>query len=307
MGRKQQKGRPPAEEPKKVAKLAKTEFDILLDVLPKLMNSQIVLLMQGDAHCSEKALAGYMAFHHLLIMLKSKHHELGDLVERRIGEFIEREDRRTKEHIPNLGEFLCLLSVSDRFTWDDIGVAVLEETFDRNVLWLLRAHPNLLDEGAGLGDRLRKTLKTSTVGRRLVMFHVWFLRHVAHVQHECELPPSSSASNAGSSCRRAQCLIDRYERTKGLPLQSTVTALQKACKRILCEQQTWTDFLDAVELEPMSQEALGAWLLRSMRRSGKKGYHSWRRISALASNNTRSSRSTQEAADGHDVDDFAMS
>merc|ERR1712193_363855 len=217
-------------------------------------------------------------------MLKQRMPALSGVIEERIKDFIDREEMRTKEAVPNLGEFLCLLSASDKYTWDDIALPVLNETLDRNVLWLLKAHPHLVSASANEEERVRRALKASEVSRRLLMFNIWFLQNVSHLRH-------THMESGCVCCKKAQCMLPRYERTKGLPSQTIISALQQACRRFLDPSQNWNTYLEAVGCEPMNDSAINRWLVRSLFNSARKGYHRARHFENLATAN----RETREA------------
>ena len=171
--------------PKEKAEKAepKPRFDpsIVLDVLPKLMNSQVVLLMKGETWASHKALSGYMGFHHLLLSICRAEPLVQAEVERRIAQFMSDEDQRVKAKVPNLGEFICLLAASEKYDWPSVASPLLVEVFDRNVLWLLKKYPHLgkLSDVGVSQERLRATFQAALVSMRLIMFNAWFLNNVA--------------------------------------------------------------------------------------------------------------------------------
>merc|ERR1719331_701835 len=117
----------------------------------------VVKMMKGQLHISIKALEGYCGFHHLFLQLCEEVDGLRAEIDRRIERFLETEAGRHKDAVPNLGEFLAYLAVSDKYSWGQLCVPFLEEVFDRHALWQMKANPELafIDRDTALVDAKR--------------------------------------------------------------------------------------------------------------------------------------------------------
>jgi hypothetical protein len=119
--------------------------ELAIDLLTKLMNSMIVLVMNGTKHGSIKALDGYISFHRLLMALVEEFPELKKSVETKIETFISEPNSRRKQTLSSIGDFLPLLTVSEKFSWKDVALPVIQET-------LVTKFPSNLGEKLFLGE-----------------------------------------------------------------------------------------------------------------------------------------------------------
>ena len=75
------------------------------------MNNLILQVVKGKEHASVRAVDGYVAFHRLFIALVDQYPELRVQIKQMVDTFVNDPSKRTKAHIPNLGDFLCMISV----------------------------------------------------------------------------------------------------------------------------------------------------------------------------------------------------
>src|SRR5690349_14261053 len=104
---------------------------MVLDVITSIMNTMVVDFMksqedgQAAVHASERALAGYLSLHHLLVALAVRYPEVVRLADLRVTRFLTANERG-KAFIPNIGEFIALLTISG-VSWQRLGVPLLME------------------------------------------------------------------------------------------------------------------------------------------------------------------------------------
>eukprot|EP01080_Neovahlkampfia_damariscottae_P004544 gene4544-7928_t len=188
----------------------KFEPSMAVFVLTKLMSSQIVNIMKGDIHCSIKSLEGYFHFHRLLIAFIEKYPKLKKEINKKIEKFLLNPRERLKYNTPNLGDFFALLSVS-KYKWHDISTKLIEESFTRNILWILRENSNLFENSKD-EEIIKTSLKSTMVSRRFIMFNVYFL-----IQYGC-----------GNSGRKLNEIAMEYDKRFGHPTLDEKEKLQKA-------------------------------------------------------------------------------
>lgn len=238
--------------------MPKTDAEMILTFLTKMMNTQVVLLCDKGIAASEVALIGYCQLHRLLIAVMNTFPELKAVVRGRLADFAQRPETRVKEFTPSLGELLAYISVSDTYGWDQISMPYIKECFDRSVLWACTKDPSLATVISGDVSRLDKYLETQKVSLRLTLFHAVFLRMLV---------------DGGGSKNKLEACVERYDTFQGRPPLYLRRQWQKEVKEIL-QFNTWPQFFSISGIPLPSKGQLLGTLEASVTNSLKKGYHS---------------------------------
>jgi len=113
--------------------------------------------------------------------LSQEHPSIVQVANEKLRKFLAGE--RTKTQVPDLGQLIVYLAISDSISWQQVAAAIVDECHVRGVLWLLRAQPKL---GRGVSDKvlLACTLQERLTSLRLLMFQSCFLRSLARPNGE---------------------------------------------------------------------------------------------------------------------------
>jgi len=227
--------------------------------LQALMNRMIVKIMNNETHASDKWINGYCAFHRLLLMFAKEYPQMKLDADNKIVNFIRFENLRTKQVIPDLGEFLILLLISEK-SWEDLASAYLSESFDRHVLWILKKYPQLNSSSEWdariEASRNALTFKGSLVALRLNAFHVQFLNLLGRPK--------------GMNLEEIAMTYDKYF---GFPTKEKIRHLREALDNILRKMKSWREYYIQIGLPCPTDESLNESLRKAVSNSRRKGYH----------------------------------
>lgn len=110
------------------------------------MTSIIYYIMDEKKHASIRHIRLLTHIHSTLLYCLKKFPELVQSVTASVTKFIKSEEARTKENQANLGCILAVLSAVDSYKFSDVVEAYFSEQLDRQVLWILKQIPELVNE-----------------------------------------------------------------------------------------------------------------------------------------------------------------
>eukprot|EP00457_Paulinella_chromatophora_P001967 gb/GEZN01001970.1/.p1 GENE.gb/GEZN01001970.1/~~gb/GEZN01001970.1/.p1 ORF type:complete len:764 (+),score=103.04 gb/GEZN01001970.1/:57-2348(+) len=241
---------------------------MVLEVLPKIMNTFIVLLADKGVAASQASFQGYVWIHRLFIELV-REYGLDTEVERRLTQFVAAEKNRSKQTLPSLGNFLPLLSVSEKFQWRDVAPAYLQESMDRSVLWIAKAHPDYVSIDRKF-DALRPdwAFDGAKVSLRLCLIHVLFLRRFCQGSSLVVMADRYDQFFGGLNETEGE---DKKNKSASSPLVP-LSRLQSEAKAIL-EIDSWPKYYYMAGFKCPKKSSFIAMSRSAVQRSMQKRYH----------------------------------
>lgn len=233
-----------------------------LNMISKILNSIIVSLMLEQnnnkmvkQYLSEKALVGYCSFYHVLLSLCYNSNNLVKNIEDTCIKFNSDSEFRTKKFIPDLGIFLIYIGISD-IPWKQLVKPIISELFDRNVRWIIEKYPELqfIEPDKISYFRIQKTFECVITSLRLTIFQYYFLTKIARPDKPWNI------------------ILEELDRLKGRPTETAKRELHYQSKQIK-KINSWTDFFNMIEMEPLSELELTQELKNAVIRSKQKKYH----------------------------------
>lgn len=224
-------------------------------ILSSLMNSSVVEVMNAKDHATanDKFIDGYFAFYRLLVEMTRLFPKLITYANTQIEQFLTDSSKRSKNTVPNLGEWLILLLVADKYEWKDVAHAFMEECDVRNVYWYVqgsRTAPGRYRELANTTIREGRTLKVfevTPISRHLVCFQIKFIQD--------------------AKTTNLKLLDENY----GLTPVETKTKLKEIYNKIV-NFKNWEEHFRWCGVEPVSDEIRCDQLIEAVKISNTKGY-----------------------------------
>ena len=237
------------------------EEKFVLMVMPKILLTLILNMMQQKDFTSLKALRTLALFHRLFILLLEEYKDLYAEVDQILANFMKEEKYRVKDNLSSLGDMLSLMTVSKTVTWKDIIPVYLSEQMDRQVFWMLKEIPDLEkaeEKGEELimdEDRDHISFQTGKVGFFITMFYGFFIGRV------CK--PEGKTLND---------LVTYYDEYFGRLPRTLETAMQEECVKIRTVKD-FSGYFRVLGIPLPNKEALVLALKKAVKNSRIKKYH----------------------------------
>lgn len=232
------------------------DYEGLFKVCSSIMNTLVVEIMnnKGNLVANDKFIDGYFALYRLMKQYVTENPAFQKYVDDTVQRFKEKEDKRTKQFVPNLGEMLIYLTISSKYSWIDIAEAVVRECDARNVFWYAvgnhsspAKHPELLSTTAD-AKRTTKVFAATDVSRSLIMFQVRF----SEVAKKLTLDVMDSNSGLAPTELRKE-LRDTYNKISAV--------------------KNWNNYFAWLHMPERTEEQRSMELVDAVRRSESQGYH----------------------------------
>ncbi|CAF0983473.1 unnamed protein product [Adineta ricciae] len=230
-----------------------------LNVLTSLMNKSGVQLFNGQMFESKHAIEAYCHFLRLLMHFIDIYPELSQQIDNRIEQFTKDLANRNKRVIPDIGEFLIQVALSQKYQFEQIRTYIYEEYFARQIFWIQK-NGRIPDLRQMETEDLFTVFEASKVSNHLLVFNLQMAQTfiVPDVKRRLDrrygYPPDTIVENFQQKLKAIKTL-DRYsEFVKAIRMDDTIKTPKDVINLIersveISDKQGYTKPLSTVVLQ----------------------------------------------------------